>query len=1053
MESMISSHRGSRRRTRERGQIIPVFAVFAIVMFSFAALGVDANRDQIQSYANQVAVDQATYSSAHIWTQELSEYGYSGPPTYTNASQDNAVLTAARIAQLNGVSLYGIGSGSPNACVNSPNSSYLDVIYYNVAPTAGVQAGGANTLCTGEPSGWTSKLEVKIPPDGSTSVASNTLPSGCNPVWVCVSVAVTTKTGNFLTGAGNLSTYSSVRAAHSAVAGSAQITSGGQVDNWGQFNSGSSIQNQQGSAGDGTFNTDRWLPTGVGGLQNVKQITQGEIPDGGGTGSFACALETNGTVWCWGANQQGQLGNGTTLGMSTPTEVVGVGGSGYLTGIKQIDAGAYGGIALKYDGTVYTWGTNAQGELGTNNSAVSYSTTPVQAGVSAIKYVSAGYEDYYALSSTSYIWDWGWAQYGELGNGGYGGGACVCSYAPVQVGGNSYVEVQAGGYHAVALTQTGQVWSWGLGDHGQIGNGCGTVAGGQWWCAFNPSPVALVWDGNCCTVNFFTHLGKEGERTSAALAWTGQIATWGDNSNGQLARNGTTDDTEGGWANGSNIKALALSSFSTAVLTSSGNVYVAGANTGGELGLGSLSPANETNGFAEVLASNGSGALSMVQSISGGGNNFMALIAPGTGAAVSFGLDGSGQLGVNSGTNYNYPQKVAALSNVIQVAASVGVEQAWLRADGTVWVAGDNSYGQLGQGYAGGSSAVPVEVTALTAGTVVKVTLGQDYLCALIVNGYVYCWGQGAGGQIGDNAGVSRYSPTLVYEACGICATPLVGAKDIASGGNTTQVLFANAGSGSAGAGSVWCWGGTFTCPNGNSGQKNLAVPEYFNGSSTVFCCLASIATPYFQTEAMDVWGDIYLGGSDNPQGSCPLCFNFARELGFINASDTFNTDYPYPVATTSAGFISMGGGFSASYAIYQDGTLYATGDDTAGTLGDGSADSSAIFWSGSNWATSELWDTVPDPSGVGNFHVIAIGAGSGPTGMAIDPYGGVWAWGQTGNGVLGTGASPPPQGQTVPKKVLSIYNGGQLTNATQVSNGWSSAVLSEPPASTGLYK
>ena len=98
------------------------------------------------------------------------------------------------------------------------------------------------------------------------------------------------------------------------------------------------------------------LPSSVSGASSIAKVTTGV--------SHSLALKSDGTVWAWGKNDYGQLGEGTTTDRNAPVQVKGIGGSGYLTDIVDIEAGKFHSIALKSDGTVVAWGNNSAGCLG-----------------------------------------------------------------------------------------------------------------------------------------------------------------------------------------------------------------------------------------------------------------------------------------------------------------------------------------------------------------------------------------------------------------------------------------------------------------------------------------------------------------------------------------------------------------------------------------------------------------------------------------------------------------------------------------------------------------
>src|SRR5437879_6216812 len=233
----------------------------------------------------------------------------------------------------------------------------------------------------------------------------------------------------------------------------------GTVQCWGVGDSG--------QRGDGTFNNISTVPVAVVGLSNAVAVAA--------RGYHSCALLLgDGTVWCWGRNVDGQLGNGTrapvdcspgSCGSSTPVRV------GGITGAAAVIAGFYHTCALLGDGTVQCWGRNAEGQLGDGSSIGTRAPTRV-IGITGALAVSGGFQHTCALLSDGTVQCWGRNAEGQLGDG-----TTTSSSTPVRVGGvTGAVAVSAGILHTCALLANGTVKCWGAvgNGFGQLGNGATT---------------------------------------------------------------------------------------------------------------------------------------------------------------------------------------------------------------------------------------------------------------------------------------------------------------------------------------------------------------------------------------------------------------------------------------------------------------------------------------------------------------------------------------------------------------------------------------------------
>jgi RHS repeat-associated protein len=250
-------------------------------------------------------------------------------------------------------------------------------------------------------------------------------------------------------------------------------------------------------------------PTEVAGLQGVTAIAAGD--------RHILVLKGDGTVWAWGDNSYGQLGDGGTTSSPTPVQVVG------LTGVTKIAAGGNHSLAVAADGQVWAWGDNADGEVG--NGTTTNSSVPVAvSGLPAIVAVAAGDAHSLALTQAGAVWAWGYGGDGELGSG-----ISVDAPRPVQVSVvTGVMAIAAGQSHSVALEANGSVWTWGADASGQRGNASASASAVPIQVA-GLTGVTVVAAGNDHTLT----LGSDGT-----------ISAWGADDRGQLGK-ATTAESSG----------------------------------------------------------------------------------------------------------------------------------------------------------------------------------------------------------------------------------------------------------------------------------------------------------------------------------------------------------------------------------------------------------------------------------------------------------------------------------------------------------------------------
>jgi alpha-tubulin suppressor-like RCC1 family protein len=332
---------------------------------------------------------------------------------------------------------------------------------------------------------------------------------------------------------------------------SAAIKSNGTVWSWGA--------NSAGQLGTGSGASWAFRPEEVVTITAASAVATGA--------NHTLSLKADQSVWAWGQNNHGQLGNGTATDAGLPARVQG------LSSIVQIAGGVDYSLALKADNTVWAWGRNSYGQLGNCASCVAgpdgvpYSPLPIQVFSPAVKVV-AGVAHTLAIKTDRTVWAWG----AGLG----------MTSTPTQVPRISEVsDIAAGGGFSVALSG-GNVWTWGNNGYGQLGNGTQTQSATPQLVSGLPPITAIA----------------AGMEFAIALANDGSVWTWGYNSNGLGVSNITTASTPIKITGLSGVTSIAAGMYSALARRSNGTVWTWGDNSNGQLGNGSnvsLLAANATS--------------------------------------------------------------------------------------------------------------------------------------------------------------------------------------------------------------------------------------------------------------------------------------------------------------------------------------------------------------------------------------------------------------------------------------------------------------------------
>lgn len=345
----------------------------------------------------------------------------------------------------------------------------------------------------------------------------------------------------------------------------------------------------------------------------------------------SCAVTLAGGATCWGNNNSGQLGDGTTLSSSTPVMVAGLG-----SGVASVSAGWGHSCAVTTAGAAYCWGDNLKGQLGNGTTAASLVPVPVMEHGAGIASISAGGLHTCAVDTAGAAFCWGYNLFGELGDG---TGAISTLPVPVTGLGVDVAAVSAANEYSCAITRAGAAFCWGSNGLGRLGDG--TTLGRA---SPTPSPVA----GLSAGVAFIS----AGDEHSCAVTTTGAAYCWGSNALGKLGDGSVVDSSTPVAVAGlqAGVATISAGGFHSCAVTVTGATYCWGGNDLGRLGDGTV--VNATTPVAVAGLDTG------VAAVSAGG--FHSCAVRRTGTVVCWGGNSNGQLG--DGTNINRTTPVSVIA-------------------------------------------------------------------------------------------------------------------------------------------------------------------------------------------------------------------------------------------------------------------------------------------------------------------------------------------------------------------------------------------------------
>jgi alpha-tubulin suppressor-like RCC1 family protein len=771
--------------------------------------------------------------------------------------------------------------------------------------------------------------------------------------------------------------------------------------------------NAQGQLGVGNT-TVYSSPKQVGALTNWLSVS-------GGYGMVA--LKTDGTLWTWGYNAYGQLATGNTTSYSSPKQI--------STGTTWKSVSASSALpnhvmAVRSDGTLWAWGYNAQGQLGINN-ASNYSSLKQVGSFSTWLAVAAGYQFTLAIDTSGKLWAWGSNGYGVLGinnttsysspkqvgamtnwsrqlftghntaaaaiktdgtlwTWGYNGygqlglSDTATRSSPVQVGAlTTWRQLAVGSgttvQHMLGITQDGKLWAWGYNNYGQlgvndivnrssptqvgnnsnwhaIGAGYQSSYGVQTTNTFGPLPptnlVATAYNYNTIGVTLTSPAV-----TNIPQSWTitmqspsGVITTSTTVQTTSTLFQNVPYSADGYQFTATTTNAIGTSVVSTVSNIATGTQYI---SMWGYNGSGNLATGNTTNYYSPKNVGSYSGWASWsmgVRSYSVG-----AIKADGT--LWQWGQNQNGQLGNNTTNNYSSPQQVGANTNWAMIAT----DNHTLAVDtsGRLWAWGYNGYGQLGLSNFTNYSS-PKQVGALTNWSKVYVGVNSSY--GIKTDGTLWSWGQGiygSGYQLGNGSSTNLSSPVQVGA--------LTNWLSISAGNYAIHAMKTD--------GTAWWWGyaGPSIYDLNNSYQNQPTSPVQFTSITSQWRVTTSTKTIY---NGYQTYHGITSGGALWTSGWYGSYGMFGT--GTASAS---GTSYQQVGSLTNWWWISTAD--QHAVAIKTDGTIWTWGYNPYGNIGRGNTtnySSPVQVGALTNWtlpatALGQAYNAVPYPI-AGFYSVLA---------------------------------------------------------------------------------
>ncbi len=568
--------------------------------------------------------------------------------------------------------------------------------------------------------------------------------------------------------------------------------------------------------------------------------------------TFSMAIKKDGSLWTWGNNGVGQLGNGkigkeTSCG--TPEKI--------MDDVATIAAGAGHGLAIKKDGSLWVWGLNISGQIGNGKRGIEENvSTPVKI-MDDVATVSGGFTYSMAVKSDGSLWSWG-VEFG-LGTDSEG------SNTPVEVM-NDVKAISAGDSFCMAIKTDNSLWSWGMNNVGQLGLGSGYGLDCE-------TPEKVMDD--CAKI-------AAGESHSLAIKSDGSLHTWGNNDYGQLGNGLEMKIREPIELMGDVVSVAAGAEFSMAIKKDD-SLWVWGSNNFGQLG-------NDKGAYGECSYIPEK-VMDDCVAVAAGYYHSMAIKKDGS--LWTWGSNKYGQIGDGEGGEEvisTSPKKI--MDDVVAIAAGDFHCMA-IKKDGSLWVWGDNSYFELGNGKGGANvfSKAPEKIMD----DCMAVAAGTRHSMALKSDGSLWAWGSSMyNGAVGDGSEKGSKTPVKIMDEV----------KSISAGAYNSMAIKNDD--------SLWIWGDNNygQLGNGKSGNKEYTnKPEKLFDNALFISAGSGVCMAIKNDESLWIWGD--------------NSFNNGVEKEII----------AMPTKIMES-VVSAASGSRHNMAIKKDGTLWIWGDNTYGQVG-----------------------------------------------------------------------------------------------------------------------